>query len=298
MAVSCWFRAHSMGKEGANIGVSLSWWSPGGEATIQTIEQETFGIVYCVQQLSYLLRGKTFEVQTDHRNILWLENSVVPKLVRWRLFLASYVFTLRHIPGKLNIEADFLSRVFALFALCPTIVVQTLDTHSEHAEHTYSEFLRDLERVEPLLAPIDQPPSPAPFPTGIAPPKSDVRLIISEGPRVLLVNAVAPASRRHKSGVQLPGGSAEQETLADAALRELREGTGYELAADNLHELPALTLVEDPEGLGPRTTYLYGASAANLIYHAEPSPENPRVGLIARSPLHASLRLARFLSTY
>ena len=242
-----------------------------------TIEQETFGIVYCVQQLSYLLRGKTFEVQTDHRNILWLENSVVPKLVRWRLFLASYVFTLRHIPGKLNIEADFLSRVFALFALCPTPIVQTLDTHSELADHTYSEFLRDLEQVEPLLAPIGQPLTPAPFPTGIAPPESVVRLILSEGPRVLFVNPVVPAPKQHKSGVQLPGGSAERETLPEAALRALREETGFELAPDKLFELPALTRAEDLDDLGDHTTYFYGASAANLVYHADPSPENPRI---------------------
>ena len=242
-----------------------------------TIEQETYGIVYCVQQLTYLLRGKTFEVQTDHRNILWLENSVVPKLVRWRLFLASYVFTLRHIPGKLNIEADFLSRMFSLFALCPTPVAQALDSHSDLAAHTYSRFLQDLEQDEPTLAAIDQPASPVPFPTGLAPPHSAVRLVLSEGPSVLFVDPVVLAPNQCESGLQLPGGSAERETLSAAALRELREETGFELAADKLQELPAMTLVEDLGALGVHTTYFYGASAADLVYHAEPSPENPRV---------------------
>ena len=39
-----------------------------------------------------------------------MEASHVPKSIRWRIYLQSFNFSLRHIPGKLNILADWLSR--------------------------------------------------------------------------------------------------------------------------------------------------------------------------------------------
>ena len=130
-----------------------------------TIEQETFAIVHCVTQLSYLLRGKHFELQTDHRNALWLESSSVPKLIRWRLYLASFNFTLRHIPGKLNIEADFLSRTFLLFSMLPTETLELLEpaaypdmlVSEALLKLSYIDFVYDAESYPPdssILAPL------------------------------------------------------------------------------------------------------------------------------------------------
>jgi len=82
-----------------------------------TIEQEAYGIYFGVQQHSYYLYAKKFILETDHRNLIWIESSVVPKIMRWRVYLQSFTFTLRHIAGKLNIHADFLSRMHNLCRL-------------------------------------------------------------------------------------------------------------------------------------------------------------------------------------
>jgi hypothetical protein len=44
-----------------------------------------------------------------------MEKSLVPKVVRWKIFLQSFDFLIKHIPGKYNSAADFLSRNFILF---------------------------------------------------------------------------------------------------------------------------------------------------------------------------------------
>jgi hypothetical protein len=41
-----------------------------------------------------------------------MESSSVPKIVRWRVYLQSFSFVLRHIPGHKNSVADYLSRMY------------------------------------------------------------------------------------------------------------------------------------------------------------------------------------------
>lgn len=76
-----------------------------------TIEQEAYGIYFAVIHFQYYLRCKPFILETDHNNLLWMEASAVPKIIRWRVLLQSFTFMLRHIPGRLNVVADFLSRI-------------------------------------------------------------------------------------------------------------------------------------------------------------------------------------------
>ena len=56
--------------------------------------------------------GKFIEVETDHNNLKWMESSISPAIVRMRVFLQSYITHVRHIPGKSNGVADYLSRTF------------------------------------------------------------------------------------------------------------------------------------------------------------------------------------------
>lgn len=77
-----------------------------------TIEQEAFAIYFGVSSLEHLLRGKPFILETDHANLIWIESSLTPKIMRWRVYLQSFPFMLRHIPGKSNLVADYLSRQF------------------------------------------------------------------------------------------------------------------------------------------------------------------------------------------
>ena len=78
-----------------------------------TIEQECFGCFYGVKSFNYLLRGKSFVLETDHRNLLWMEKSEVSKIIRWRIYMQGFDFLIKHIPGKLNNFPDFLSRCLA-----------------------------------------------------------------------------------------------------------------------------------------------------------------------------------------
>lgn len=77
----------------------------------KTIEQEAYSCYFGVFKLSYYLHCKEFILETDHNNLLWMEASLVPKIMRWRIYLQSFNFLIRHIPGKLNVVADYFSRV-------------------------------------------------------------------------------------------------------------------------------------------------------------------------------------------
>lgn len=76
-----------------------------------TIEQECFAIYICVKLCEYLLRCKPCILQCDHANLQYMETSIVPKIIRWRTYLQSFVLFIVHIPGKANTVADWLSRI-------------------------------------------------------------------------------------------------------------------------------------------------------------------------------------------
>jgi len=80
-----------------------------------TIEQECYAVYFAVKTFSYFLYGVVFVIETDHNNLRWMEQSQVPKIIRWCAYLQSFQFAIRHIPGKKNFVADFLSRVMVLF---------------------------------------------------------------------------------------------------------------------------------------------------------------------------------------
>jgi hypothetical protein len=67
-----------------------------------TIQKEGYGIFYSTHKFDYYLRGKPFTVETDHNNLLWMEASEVPMIVRWRIYLQSFDFKIRHIKGRDN----------------------------------------------------------------------------------------------------------------------------------------------------------------------------------------------------
>ena len=79
-----------------------------------TFKKECYGIFYGVKAFSYYLLGKPFTIETDHNNLVWMEQSEAHIVVRWRIYMQSFQFLIRHIKGKDNIVADWGSRMYSL----------------------------------------------------------------------------------------------------------------------------------------------------------------------------------------
>jgi hypothetical protein len=123
-----------------------------------TPEQECFAMIYALHEYRGYLLGHHFIVETDHRNLLWLRGSVMNekcnrKIIRWYLSTLEFDFEIKHIPGKDNIWADALSR---LYAILPSIKElsdrvnnineeEEMDVSPEHLKlfYDYHNYLKD-----------------------------------------------------------------------------------------------------------------------------------------------------------
>lgn len=83
------------------------------EINYSTIEKELLSIVWAVKYFRPYLFGVKFNIITDHKPLEWLFSLKEPnsKLVRWRLKLEEYDYRIHYKKGKLNTNADALSRV-------------------------------------------------------------------------------------------------------------------------------------------------------------------------------------------
>ena len=78
--------------------------------------KEAYAIYFGVKDNEYYLRPVPFQLDGDHRNLAWMETSVVPKVIRWRIYLQGFTFVFNHISGKKNVVADWQSRLFNIFS--------------------------------------------------------------------------------------------------------------------------------------------------------------------------------------
>jgi len=76
-----------------------------------TNDQEAFAIVTACKAFQHFLFGRHFNLFTDHKNLTYIHSASSSRIVRWKVDLSRYSFTAYHIPGRLNWEADFLSRI-------------------------------------------------------------------------------------------------------------------------------------------------------------------------------------------
>lgn len=82
------------------------------ETRYSTIEKELLAILFGVENFRPYLYGHKFTLVTDHRPLVWLHNVKNPgsRLVRWSLRLKEYDYTIMYKPGRINANADALSR--------------------------------------------------------------------------------------------------------------------------------------------------------------------------------------------
>ena len=70
------------------------------------------------------LLGHKFTILTDHKNILQLNKAEAPKIVRWRLQMQQFNYTVLHVPGESQRHAivDCLSRLHGPLPATPANV--------------------------------------------------------------------------------------------------------------------------------------------------------------------------------
>ena len=89
------------------------------ERNWSVFEQEGLALVCGIKHFkSYLINTK-FIVETDHKSLIWLLNIKEPKsrIARWQIFLSQFDFEIKHKKGKLNANADGLSRLVQINAI-------------------------------------------------------------------------------------------------------------------------------------------------------------------------------------
>ena len=75
-----------------------------------SFEKEAYAIVRSVKSFDYYLRGRAFDVFTDCRSLLWMHQSLKPKVQRWAMVLGEYQLSIYHLDGVKMQHVDFLSR--------------------------------------------------------------------------------------------------------------------------------------------------------------------------------------------
>ena len=76
-----------------------------------TPEKECFAIYYALRKFEHLIRDSHFTLRTDHKNLIYLNETGFAKVVRWKLEIQEYDFHIEHIAGLNNFVADSFSRL-------------------------------------------------------------------------------------------------------------------------------------------------------------------------------------------
>ena len=76
-----------------------------------TFQQEAAAVVWSLEKFACFHQGNHVTVQSDHKNLSWINKSAMPQLTRWRLRLQDFDFALEYYAGEKNIVADGLSRM-------------------------------------------------------------------------------------------------------------------------------------------------------------------------------------------
>ena len=104
-----------------------------------TFEKEAYAIFYALKKWDHHLRDVHFTLETDHKNLLYLNKEASKKVQRWKLEIQEYDFTVKHIPGKFNVVADGMSRH------CNTPAETTINLNAITAHRmSLDEFINEL----------------------------------------------------------------------------------------------------------------------------------------------------------
>ncbi|GKT21280.1 Chromo (CHRromatin Organization MOdifier) domain, partial [Aduncisulcus paluster] len=74
-------------------------------------EKECWAIVFAITQFERFLKGRHFDLFTDHRSLTFVQRSPNAKITRWWLRIQEFSFSVHHVKGEENGAADCCSRL-------------------------------------------------------------------------------------------------------------------------------------------------------------------------------------------
>lgn len=124
------------------------------ECNYSVTEKECLAIIFGTKVFRPYLYGHHFKIITDHKPLQWLFNCKDPgsRLVRWRLKLEEFEYEIHYKKGKINTNADALSR-FPVNPVQPASTPPTMD----HPLPSTEDQTRNLD--EDLMDLLISPPS-------------------------------------------------------------------------------------------------------------------------------------------
>lgn len=86
------------------------------EQNYDASERELLAAVWGMKHFRPYLYGRYFTIVTDHRPFLWIFNvrDLTSRLLKWAIKLEEYDYKIVYKPGKLNTNADGLSRIYSV----------------------------------------------------------------------------------------------------------------------------------------------------------------------------------------
>ncbi|GFT05918.1 transposon Tf2-11 polyprotein [Trichonephila clavipes] len=123
-SLSIWVDASDVAIGGTLMQLSKNQWEPiaffsmklnKSQQKWSTYDRELFSIYSTIRKFRYMLEGRTFQIYTDQKPLIYAFKQKVdkcsPRQMRHLDFIAQYSTDIRHVQGNKNIVADALSRI-------------------------------------------------------------------------------------------------------------------------------------------------------------------------------------------
>lgn len=215
-------------------------------------KKEACAIVLAFKKMSYILTGKYTIIETDNKNLLFMETATSSIIKRWRVYLQGFHTTLRHILAKFNTLSDWLTRQYHLYTLymSPDVVNDDVDDtltstlyhiHDENATDTDVFFTAVLNILVPKSH-TDSDPDPLP----VTPVQTPPTLTLTD-----MFSAVHGGKKFHRGVKQtwlalneaFPGHAIPIRLVSDmisecVTCQKVRLSMNYQLPSENLHLKP------------------------------------------------------------
>ncbi len=141
------------------------------ECNYSTIEKECLCLVWATKYFRPYLYGRKFNIITDHKPLQWLFSVKEPtsKLLRWRIRLEEFNYQIIYKKGKLNTNADALSRIeihtketteniFDLQKYVEDVTKNLEDNNHQNNDEIPSTIHENMDQISVVAQPDNDPP--------------------------------------------------------------------------------------------------------------------------------------------